>query len=325
MTNLAYIGKIVAISPIPAAERIELAEVVCGKGGRWRGVVPRGQFRVGGLCEVYLPDAVLPPQERFAFLEREGYRVVPRRFLGVPSEVLIMPLTVSGTVGSAIDELVGVRKHEKPLPASIGGDIAGPFPVFLRRTDEPNFQSVPALVEALRGRPWVATLKVDGTSATVYRWHGELGVCSRNYRLKPSPRSAHWQVARRYRLEDRLPEGYAVQFEVAGPGVQGNPLGLGELAGYAFDVFEIGLQRYLDHGEMQAFLAEIGFPAAPVVEAGVAFDLGADDLLRLAEGVYPSGRQREGIVVRPTKVAWVADESDLRRLSFKVLNLMYKH
>lgn len=325
MNSLAYIGKVIALAPIAGAERVELAEVVCGKGGRWRGVVQRGQFRVGSLCEVYLPDAVLPPEPRFAFLERVGYRIAPRRFLGVPSEVLIMPLTVSGAVGDAIGERLGVRKHEKPLPASVGGEVAGAFPAFLRRTDEPNFQSVPALVEALRGRPWVATLKVDGASTTAYRWQGEFGVCSRNYRLWPSHRSAHWVIAARYRLEEQLPEGYAVQFEAAGPQVQGNPLGLSGLTGYAFDVYDIAGRRYFSHAEARAFLEEIGFPAAPVVAAGVAFDLDADALLRLAEGVYPNGKQREGIVVRPTTETQVDTEDGPRRLSFKVLNLLYKH
>jgi hypothetical protein len=63
-------------------------------------------------------------------------------------------------------------------------------------------------------------------------------------------------------------------------------------------------------------------PTVGVVEFGNEFHAGSDDDLRKrAEGVYTeSGKQREGIVIRPLTEMQVNGE----RLSFKVLNLNYK-
>ena len=72
MPNLAYIGQVTTIYPIPEADRIESLEVVCGQGGRWRGTAKKAEFAVGELCEVYLQDALLPQTERYAFLEPRG-------------------------------------------------------------------------------------------------------------------------------------------------------------------------------------------------------------------------------------------------------------
>ena len=93
MPNLAYLGQVITIYPIPGADRIESLEVVCGNGGRWRGTAKKTEFAVGDLCEVYLQDALLPQTDRFAFLEQRGWRIRMMRLKGVPSECLIMPLT----------------------------------------------------------------------------------------------------------------------------------------------------------------------------------------------------------------------------------------
>jgi len=73
--DLAYLGQVIHVYPIPDADRIESLEVVCGKGGRWRGTAKKAEFAVGELCEVYLQDALLPQTERYAFLEPRGWRV----------------------------------------------------------------------------------------------------------------------------------------------------------------------------------------------------------------------------------------------------------
>jgi hypothetical protein len=50
----------------------------------------------------------------------------------------------------------------------------------------------------------------------------------------------------------------------------------------------------------------------PLEERGDAFDYGLDQLIGMATGRYPSGIQKEGIVVR--------DSHYPHRVSFKVLN-----
>ena len=324
MPELAYIGQVTHIYPIPGADFIESLEVVCGPGGRWRGTAKKGDFDPGDRCEVYLQDALLPQSERFAFLEARHWRIRMVRLKGVPSECLIMPLTdttASLEVGVDITDLAGVTKYEKPLSANIGGDILGHFPSFVPKTDEPNFQRAPDLVAALQGRPFYATLKADGSSGTVF-WDrdGTVHACSRNFELKERPDTAVWQLVARYNLaQQRLP--LALQFEIVGPGVQKNRLGLKELELRLFNVWHIEQRRYLDFADMQAVARSLGLPVVDLVEVGEAFTLRDDEALRrYAERSYPNGATAEGVVIRPTQEMQVDGE----RLSFKVINLLYR-
>lgn len=323
-TGLAYIGQVVQIYPIPEADRIESLEVVCGPGGRWRGTAVKDQFTVGAVCEVYLQDALLPQVERFAFLEARHWRIRMVRLRGVPSECLIMPLTEDTqglAVGADITTQAGVTKYEKPLPANIGGEIRGRFPSFIPKTDEPNFQAAPEMVEALRGQPFYATLKVDGSSGTIF-WDedGTVRACSRNYELRDGPDTAIWQLVRRYGLaEQRLP--VAVQFEIVGPGIQKNRLGLKQVDLRVFSAWHIAERRYLDYAELRDLAQGLGLPLVDVVEIGEAFDLPDDEALRhYAERTYANGATAEGVVIRPLHEMQVNGE----RLSFKVINLLYR-
>lgn len=321
---IAYIGTIVSISPVPEADRILQAKVRIGE-QEWLAVIPaEAQWKVGDRCEVYLPDALVPQEERFAFMERHKWRVSPRRFRGAWSEVLVMPLTDLTRdlkEGTAIDKIVNAWKYEKPILAGTGGEIMGEFPSFIPKTDEPDFQSVPHLVAALQGQPFYITTKIDGTSCTVF-WDKEtntLAVCSRNYRMRPG-KNAYWLAAQKYGLEDKLRDtDIALQFEVAGPRIQSNPLGLHSLEMFLFDVYDIGRRQYGDFLTLQLLSKAMELPTAPVVEVGAEFNYSAMELRELARGSYPNGKPREGIVVRPQTPLFVLGE----RVSFKVRNPEY--
>lgn len=324
MPELAYIGQVTHIYPIPGADFIESLEVVCGPGGRWRGTAKKGDFALGDRCEVYLQDALMPQSERFAFLEARHWRIRMVRLKGVPSECLLMSLTEATAgleVGADITELAGVVKYEKPVSANLRGDIRGSFPAFIPKTDEPNFQRSPDLVAALQGRPFYATLKADGSSGTVF-WDsdGSVRACSRNFELKERPDTAVWQLVAKYGLaQHHLP--LALQFEIVGPGVQKNRLGLQELDLRLFNVWHIDQRRYLDFADMLAVAQSLGLPVVDLVEVGEAFDLRDDEALRrYAERTYPNGATAEGVVIRPTQEMQVDGE----RLSFKVINLLYR-
>ena len=98
--RLSYIGKILEIWPIDGADFIESATVVCGEGGKWRGVVKKGAFKEGDICTVYLPDAIVCASEELMFLKDSGWRVRMRRFRGTPSEVVITDITTAAAAGS---------------------------------------------------------------------------------------------------------------------------------------------------------------------------------------------------------------------------------
>lgn len=323
--KLVYIGKIIALQPIPNADKIVSATVVCGAGGKWVGVVGKEQFVVGDLCRVYLQDSLLPKTEEFSFMEKQNYRVRIQRFRGVPSECLIMPLVAdSGTyvIGDDITELADVTKYNKPLPASLQGIARGNFPSFIPKTDEPNFQTAEHLVQALYGLPYYITTKCDGSSATVYHHDYHFGVCSRNLELEESDDNIIWTLAKQYDLPRKL-QAYdiAIQWETCGPSIQGNPLGLTKPGLFVFNVYGIDIHSYFSYEMVKWWCNELELPMVPLVEVGASFPYTtADELRRLAEGLYPNGQQREGIVIRAQQETRVNGD----RLSFKVINPFYK-
>lgn len=318
--KLAYQGRIVEIQPIPNADRIELATVVCGEGGKWNGVVAKGAYAVGDVVTTYLQDAVVPKVESLEFLAKHGWRVKMSRFRGAPSECVIVDATSGYDVGTDLTEILGVTKYVKELPASMNGIAYGGFPSFIPKTDEPNVQTAYRFLEALRGQPWAATVKVDGSSTTAYRMGEHFGVCSRNLELCDAPSLVQWEIARGYDLPSKLPDGYAVQWETAGPGIQSNPLGLERIQAFVFDVYDIRRMKHLDFQERLQFITKLGMPSAPVDSQGTDFNLDKNELQKLAQGRYPNGKHREGIVVRPLNEMRVCGD----RLSFKVINLDYK-
>lgn len=315
---LAVSGKIIETFSIDGADRIIRAVVDCGDSGRWSGVVGK-EMKVGDMVTAFLQDAVLPPDERWAFMERHKWRVRMARFKGVPSECVIVAATSDTPVGTDLSDALGVTKYSKPIPAGMAGDAVGAFPSFIPKTDEPNFQAAKELVEALRGNPYEARLKCDGSSCTVWADEdGTLHVASRNWELREftatGAENVYWRAARKYDWS-RLPNGIALQFEVVGPGVQGNPMGLKELEGRAFNCHDYKEHRREDSESLEFVADAVGIPVAPVVAFGHEFELTADDLREIADGQrYPSGKPAEGVVIRSLD----------QKISFKVISLEYK-
>lgn len=317
MGAIAVIGRITQIRPIEGADFIQAASVDCGTAGRWSGVVGKDVNEGEGVT-VFLQDALLPPSNRWAFMEKHKWRVRMARFKGVPSECLIVKGAPDMPPGTDMAEALGVTKYEKPIPQGMQGDFIGAFPGHIPKTDEPNFQAVPELVERMHREPWYATEKADGTSCTAYVDDAGLHVCSRNWELKEftasGGKNVYWSAARKYGL-DRLPQGVALQFEVVGPGVQGNPMGLAELEARAFTLRDTVEHCYLPRDQLHNLTEPLGIPLARLVANGWKNDGKTDDELRkLAEIKYPNGKHGEGIVIRALDSSW----------SFKVINLRYQ-
>lgn len=316
--KLAVLGKVVETAEIDGADRIQQAKVDCADAGSWSGVVGKNVV-VGNVVTVFLQDAVLPPDPRWAFMERHKWRVRMARFKGVPSECVILSIGHSGLPGDDFTEVLGVTKYSKPVPAGMAGDAVGPFPSFIPKTDEPNFQAVPEMVDELLGQRYRARMKCDGSSCTVWKDKaGELHVASRNWELREftatGAENVYWRAARLYDWS-RLPAGIAIQFEVVGPGVQGNPMGLSRIEGRAFTAYDFNAHKRLPWGDVAYFAQDAGMPEAPMVAHGDFFDLSPDKLREMASGLkYPNGKYAEGVVIRSY------DQS----ISFKVLSLNYK-
>lgn len=200
--KLAVIGTVSEVKAIEGADRIHQAIVDCGEEGQWSGVVGK-DINTDNKVVVFLQDAILPENERWDFMAKHKWRVRMARFKGVPSECVIVPAIALEQPlfnGTDLTETYGVKKHEKPIPAQIAGDVRGNFPSFIPKTDEPNFQRIRNLEELMTGWDWVATVKYDGTSCTA--WVDDEG----ELHVQPQPRA---QGVHRHRCGQRVLAGGA--------------------------------------------------------------------------------------------------------------------
>jgi RNA ligase len=197
------------------------------------------------------------------------------------------------------------------------------------------------LLDQLKGKPYYITQKMDGTSATFYNWKGVFGVCSRNLemknpyenpkerfkyiwdsikrffrvvtqRSKQNPRkfnlNIYWKMVEKYKINEWLPDGYAIQAEICGPSIQGNKMGLKDNEMFVFNLWHIELQKYCNPFEWGA---REYIKLVPLIKEDVSFpETTIDALLNLADGVYQNETPQEGVVIRSI------DQS----ISFKVVN-----
>lgn len=318
MKTLAVVGTITQTNPIEGADRIHQAIVDCGEEGVWSGVVAK-DMGVGDRVIALLQDALLPESDRWDFMSKHKWRVRMARFKGVPSECVIVRADVVEQAfedGRDVTDALGIKKYEKPVPAGIAGDVRGNFPDFIPKTDEENFQRIRNLQELMEGSDWVITAKYDGTSCTVWNDEEGMHVCSRNYELKEFTESGksnvYWQAARRFGLE-HLPCGYALQFEVYGPGIQGNPHKAEELSIAAFTLYNVVQRRRAHFGALVAVCDALAIPMVNVLGAGTG-PLPSEKIREVADSVeVPDGGPSEGVVIRDIN----------NKFSFKAINLGY--
>jgi hypothetical protein len=79
-----------------------------------------------------------------------------------------------------------------------------------------------------------------------------------------------------------------------------------------FDVKDWDAGKYLSYDQTCEICTLLGVPVVPLEERGEHFSYSLETLLEKAKGKYPSGLDKEGIVVR--------DVLTPKALSFKVLN-----
>ena len=223
-------------------------------------------------------------------------------------------------------EFLDIQKWEAPIPAQLQGQAAGTFPTSLiPKTDQERIQNCfgeiqkrakrfatekvwnaetqtleehPVVVaEDFKGTTYEVTMKLDGSSCTIFRWEGELRVCSRNLELKINEENKdNTFVAMALKIGDRIPDGIAVQGELMGPGIQGNREGFTEHKFFVFDMFDINKHEYVPpvYCRMNCHLLELDH--VPVITVDANAPTSVEEGLALAEGPSINHKIREGLV-----------------------------
>jgi RNA ligase (TIGR02306 family) len=223
-------------------------------------------------------------------------------------------------------EFLGIQKWEAPIPAQLQGQAAGMFPTgLIPKTDQERIQNCFGDIQRKARRNttekvWNATLgiveefaavhpadfqeptfevtmKLDGSSCTIFRWEGELRVCSRNLELKINDENKdNTFVAMALKIGDRIPDGIAVQGEVMGPGIQGNREGFTEHKFFVFDIFDIKEHEYIPSLMRRHVCERRGLEHVPVLGVDWKAPNSVDEGLALAEGPSINHKIREGLV-----------------------------
>lgn len=323
---------ITELLPIEGADKIELARIQ-----GWQSVVKKGEYKIGDRV-IFIPiDTVVEPAEWNQFLwdkkdPTKPIRVKTAKLRGAVSQGVVFPVTIvaSEMREEELAQALGVTKYEKPIPAHLAGQVAGDFPTHLvSKTDEDNLKSNIEVLDELKEADFVeATLKIDGTSATyIKELDGSFRVCSRNLELKDTESNVHWQMARKYDIWNKLNPGYAIQGEISGPGIQGNPAGFEEVWFSVFNVINLYFRKPVDRDSWEQAFTDI--PRVFRYWRWNKEEFAKETIDSLQEFVnevkYGNGRYVEGLVLRGIKDGKIMESKKLcKMLSVKIINQNYK-
>lgn len=349
MRKLASIQKVWKVEPIEGADRIELAHVL-----GWQCIVKKDEFKEGDMGVYFEIDSFLPISPEFEFLRSssyknsellgEGFRLKTQKMRGQISQGLLLPLSIVEEKGwhglpedTDVTELLNVKKWEIPERASTGGTIIGELPHDVPHTDETRIQTSPSLLEEFRGLDYYITTKMDGSSHSISIDESGFHVTGHNYEYKDDESSDFYKLVKERKYEEKMRSWIknhryihtlTLQGEFCAPGIQGNPLKLKKPEWYVFTVRVNGERVGLD--EMSRILTfagnDIGEPFKMVPNEERGKDLPSkyptiEALLERAEGSYPNGGKKEGIVIRPVNPVY--SETIGAELSMKVINNKY--
>ena len=323
--KLASVQRVIGILPIEGADRIELAKVL-----GWQCVVLKGQVHEGDLCVYCEIDSFLPIREEFEFLRSssykkssilgEGFRIRTAKMRGEISQGLILTLDQVADMGvdvsnlkegDDVTEALGIRKFEIPESATGQGTAIGGLGAEVPKTDEMRIQSVESVIAEFAGLEYYISTKVDGSSHSIaIDREGVAHAYGHRLEYADDGKSSFYEFVKKKDFFGKLKKyasekgwkSVTVQGEWAGEGIQKNRLKLKTPEWFVFTVVVEGRRKGLD--AMLDLCEAIGATHVPIEERG--FDLPskyptAKALLERAEGEYPNGGPKEGIVIRPVE------------------------
>jgi RNA ligase (TIGR02306 family) len=334
--QLAKIVEITELSPIENADKIEKATVL-----GWSVVVKKGIHKLGDKVVFVFPDTYIPKKYLdTSYTGNEKIRLKTVKLRGQYSAGLILPLDILPS-DTKIDfdkdyaDVLDIEKYEPPIPAHLSGKVIGSFPSFLvSKTDELNYRSNPEAIQELEDvrfceTEFIATLKLDGTSATyIYDSSTQkFRVCSRNLELEKDEKNTYWKIAEQYDLENKLKSlclNVAIQGEIVGENIQKNPLKIKGQHFYVFLIKDLTNNCWYTWEDTVSLCEKLGLVTVPIVAHYRKDELPEFSDLQIFTNrlEYPNGGYAEGIVLR-TKTPIYSNALAKNWWSLKIMNEPY--
>jgi RNA ligase (TIGR02306 family) len=322
--KLASIQKVRTLGPIEGADSIEKATIL-----GWTVVVRKGDFKVGDLCVYCEIDSILPEWPEFEFLRAKKFKIKTIKLRGQVSQGIAFPLkTLDKYIAckkefTDVTDALNVTKWE-PVSGTGSYPALGNFPYFVPKTSEIRVKTTPEVLERHRDKTFYITEKLDGTSGTYfYKDEEDKGFASRNVWLKPGHASVYENVESKYwvleKLKELVPYPAAVQGEIVGPKIAGNPYKLPKQELYLFNLYNIDAQCYSPLDDLLKFSDLSNIPMVPVLDREAALPGTIAECVAMAGGpsVLNKNVRREGLVFRSIPEAV---DVELGRLSFKIIS-----
>jgi RNA ligase (TIGR02306 family) len=348
MRNLASVRRIKQLSPIEGADRIEVATV-----DGWNVVVKKGQFKEGDLCIYFEIDSWVPT-EVASFLTKEGKepseyqgvkgeRLRTMKLRGQISQGLILPLGVMGLYpeeGIDVTEALNVLKWEQEVRSGGGNQpfkayTNKVFPTYLfPKTDQERIQNV--FEKRPKDHTYEVTVKLDGSSCSIFRYEGKLRVCSRNLEIEIVEQddgfwTKLWKrllrkpikykntdnhfVAMALKYGGDIPDGWCFQGELCGPGIQNNYEKLSGKEFFVYDVINLSTKAYLSPTARRKLVTDLGLNHVPVMNFEHRYPDSVEEALIWADSAVSINRSdAEGLVFKSNQNP---------SLSFKVISNNY--
>ena len=208
--KLASAERILDIQPIEGADKIVKAQVL-----GWWIVVKKDEFKIGDLVSYIQIDTVVPEESQYEFLRERSYRVRTIKLRKQISQGLIVPLPPGKyKEGDDLTSILKITKFSKEIPdepikapkiwykkyiwlfkqrilfklfPNLNKPSKLPFPTNeVPKTDEERIQNIPTTLTKYRGKQFVISEKLDGSSITILYNHkgkNKYRICSRNYEM----------------------------------------------------------------------------------------------------------------------------------------------
>lgn len=337
--KMATVEVVAEVKAIPDADKIQAYRIK-----DWWVVDSAGKYQVGDMavyCEVdgFIPTEIAPflskGKEPKEFEGVKGERLCTIRLKKQVSQGLLLSLDIAAVhfIGSDLDEgqelgefftegrdvsaLLGIIKWEAPIAACLAGVVRGNLPEGIIKTDQTRVQNIGRHLPEYYGMKFEKTEKLHGSSCTMYLdMSDEFHVCSRNLDLKFDENNSFWKAAVMYDVEKKLRDlgmqGFAIQGELIGAGINGNQYKV-DLEFRVFDMYFVPSKRYLNSHERRTLTDSLGLLHSPVMEyVTLSEEHSVEALLKSAEFASGlNGSTAEGFVLKSV---------DKPEISFKVVS-----